>query len=137
MDIKQLSTGWWHIRLNGHRGWAQPPTWPHSEIERYIFDASPEFLSAVRAENDRLVQRDTVKRLNDLTPENNGRVHAEAADAAAWNNCQDDTAHGPATVFLVIAGERFELCVDCGVDAVRMLVEDTDGGDHIDVEVYR
>lgn len=83
------------------------------------------------------VQRLTVSRLNNLSPEHVGRVRAEAVDAAATGRCQDDTDHGPATVALTIGGELFELCGACGARAVDDQVRDPHGTDLIDVEVYR
>lgn len=86
----------------------------------------------------RQMQTATVRRLNNLTPEHNGRVHAGAVDAEAAKLCSNDTAHGPGTVvFVICGGDLIELCGDCGVAAVRDQTELKDGPDHIDVEVYR
>lgn len=31
ITVKQLSSGWWHIRGEGPCNWAQPPHWPCDE----------------------------------------------------------------------------------------------------------
>ena len=86
------------------------------------------------------IQRATVKRLNDLTPENNGRVQAEAVDANATLCCAHDSDHGMATVYLTIDGGLFELCPDCAVRVIDGMLRDgrvvSDSNDLIDVEVY-
>lgn len=86
-------------------------------------------------------QQDTVKRLNDLTPENNGRVCAGEIDGEAAELCGTDSAHGPGTVVFAIEGELFELCPDCAVRVIDGMLRDgrvvSDSNDLIDVEVYR
>lgn len=82
-------------------------------------------------------QADTVKRLNGLSTHNNGRVVASAVDVDATVCCTNDFAHGRGTVYVLIEGELFELCPDCGVDAVRAKLRDAEVGDLIDVEVHR
>jgi hypothetical protein len=82
-------------------------------------------------------QADTVKLLNGLSTHNNGRVQASAADEETRLCCVNDAAHGKGTVYLMIEGELFELCPDCGVDGVWALLRDAEVGDVIDVEVYR
>lgn len=139
MNVKQLPSGWWHIRLDGHRGWAQPPTWPCADIEQYIHDDSTAFRHTVCAENDQLlIQFNTVKQFNDLTLTHNGCVQAKAMDIKTTATCQNDWDHGPATIFTVIGDNQFELCAHCGVPLVTMLAQYTvkDGG-VIDVKVYR
>lgn len=49
VDVKQLSSGWFHIRGFGPCEWSQPPTWPCSEdeIRRHAFpQASERFIHA-------------------------------------------------------------------------------------------
>jgi hypothetical protein len=82
-------------------------------------------------------QRETVQRLNDLTPENNGCVHAGEVDAEPAELCGIDTAHGAGTVVFMLDGELTELCPECGVNVVGMMAQDATPGDVIDVEVYR
>jgi hypothetical protein len=31
LDIRRLSSGWWHIRADGPCNWTQVPTWPCDE----------------------------------------------------------------------------------------------------------
>ena len=50
-SIKQLSSGYWHIRGYGPYEWAQPVSWPctSEELERSFFpEASRDFRVAVR-----------------------------------------------------------------------------------------
>lgn len=82
-------------------------------------------------------QADTMKRLNVLTPEHNGRVHAGEIDGEAAEFCANDSDHGAGTVHVVVIGELFELCPDCGVAVVQDLLTASVGPDDIDVEVYR
>jgi hypothetical protein len=96
-------------------------------------DTAEEDVAAVRA----MIQQDTVKRLNDLSQHNNGRVQASGADAETYLCCVNDAAHGKGTVYIVIEGELFELCPDCGVEAVKAKLRDAEVGDVIDVEVLR
>lgn len=91
----------------------------------------------IRTQVKRIDQADTVRRLNELTPEHNGRVHAEAVDAEATLSCGTDSAHGAGVVHVTIYGSPLDECADCGVAVVRDLMEMTDGPDYIDVEVYR
>lgn len=47
--IKQLSSGYWHIRGNGPCEWAQPPQWPCDEqtLREHAFqEASESFIRA-------------------------------------------------------------------------------------------
>lgn len=88
----------------------------------------------------RKAQLDTAKRLNDLTPEHNGRVCAGEIDGEAAELCKDDTAHGAGPVVFTIEGELFELCPDCAVRVIDGMLRDgrvvSDSNDLIDVEVY-
>lgn len=84
-----------------------------------------------------MIQQDTVKLLNDLSQHNNGRVQASAVDDTTYLCCANDAAHGKGTAYIVIEGELFELCPDCGVDAVRAKLQDSEVGDVIDIEVFR
>lgn len=88
------------------------------------------------------IQRNTVKQLNDLTPENNGRVRAAAVtDDVAAELCGTDSAHGPGTVVFMVCGELFELCPGCAVRVIDGMLRDgrvvSDSNDLIDVEVHR
>lgn len=88
------------------------------------------------------IQRDTVTRLNDLTPENNGRVRAAAVtDDVAAELCGTDSAHGPGTVVFMVCGELVAECPDCAVRVIDGMLRDgrvvSDSNDLIDVEVYR
>jgi len=50
LEIKQLPSGYWHIRGVGPCNWTQPPIWPCSEalIRRFAFpEASEQFLRSV------------------------------------------------------------------------------------------
>lgn len=89
----------------------------------------------------RKTQLDTLKRFNALTPEHNGRVQAEVVDESATLCCATDSAHGMATVYIVVAGDLFELCPDCAAQAINGMLRDgrvvSDSNDLIDVEVYR
>jgi len=89
----------------------------------------------------RKAQANTVKRLNDLTPEHNGRVHAGEVDAEAAELCHDDTGHGSGTVVFTICGELHELCPDCAERVLDGLLREghvvTDELAPIDIEVYR
>ncbi len=51
--VKQLATGYWHVRGIGPCNWAQPPTWPCSEetLREHAFpEASEEFIRAALEE---------------------------------------------------------------------------------------
>lgn len=87
--------------------------------------------------NELEAQQATVKRLNDLTPQYNGRVQANAEDADAYTTCENDSDHGMATVVAWVSGHLFEGCADCGVTAIGSQLRSSDSGDMINIEVYR
>ena len=60
LAVRQLESGYWHIRGQGPCNWAQPPLWPcpDSDVleESFFGEAAESFRRAVRAENDRLLE---------------------------------------------------------------------------------
>ncbi len=62
VSIRRLESGYWHIRGRGPCNWAQPQFWPdmnEAAIEASFFnEAAESFRRVVRAENERLLERD-------------------------------------------------------------------------------
>jgi hypothetical protein len=59
VTVKQLESGYFHLRGVGLCNWAQPPRWPlpPEELEAAFFgEAGERFRAAVRFENERLLE---------------------------------------------------------------------------------
>jgi hypothetical protein len=57
--VRQLDSGYWHLRGPGPCNWAQPQRWPclPDDLEKSFFgEAGEGFRACVRAENDRLLR---------------------------------------------------------------------------------
>lgn len=78
-------------------------------------------------------QTATITRLDALTGPA-WTVDAGAIDEPATQACELDSAHGPATVYLPVAGELLELCPAC---ALTMLDRELCSGDWISIDVLR
>ena len=61
ISVRQLPSGWWHIRGVGPCNWAQPPSWPCSdeELRQSAFcQAGESFIrAAVRARDATLEEK--------------------------------------------------------------------------------
>jgi hypothetical protein len=62
VSVKRLDSGYWHLRGIGPCNWAQPPRWPCPDDQApegsFFGKASGAFKRLVRAENDRLLNKE-------------------------------------------------------------------------------